>query len=86
MEIKVLSNEEIVGNNVADISNDKILPINLATTHDKDEVSSTDSHQVIIETPNINHNQTRVDRDKPWNFEFGLWFMDLGLVLRTEDD
>ena len=81
LKIKVLSNEGMVGNNVADIKNDEILPSNLATSPVKDEISSTDSHQVIIETPNINHNQTRVDRDKPWNFEFGLWFMDLGLVL-----
>ena len=30
--------------------------------------------------------QTRVDRDKPRNLEFGLWFMDFGLLLWTEDD
>ena len=29
---------------------------------------------------------TRVDRDKPRNFEFGLWFMDYGHLLWTKDD
>ena len=30
--------------------------------------------------------QTRVDRDKPRNLELGLWFIDFGLLLLTEDD
>ena len=30
--------------------------------------------------------QTRVDRDKPRNLKFGLWFMNFGLLLWTEDD
>ena len=32
------------------------------------------------------NNQTRVDRNKPRNLEFSLWFMDFGLLLWTEDD
>ena len=32
------------------------------------------------------NNQLRVDRDKPRNLEFSLWFMDFGLRLWTEDD
>ena len=32
------------------------------------------------------YNQTWVDRDKPRNVEFGLWFMDSGLFQWTEDD
>ena len=31
-------------------------------------------------------NQTPVDKDKPRNLEFRLWFMDFGLLLWTEDD
>ena len=31
-------------------------------------------------------NQTGVDRDKPRTLDFGLWFMDFGLLLWTKDD
>ena len=34
----------------------------------------------------LNGYQTRVDSDKPINQEFGLWFMDFGLLLWTQDD
>ena len=30
-------------------------------------------------------NQTGVDRDKPRNLEFGLWFMEFDFLLWTED-
>ena len=33
-----------------------------------------------------NLNQMRVDRDKPRNLEFGLWCIEFGLLLWTQDD
>ena len=35
---------------------------------------------------NLDHNQTWVDRDKPRNLEFGLCFIDFGLLLWTRNE